>query len=55
MPGKTYNFDRVTAMTDRPLFRYFGGSLDFVSLDGWGSDVYLKLRCLDDAEDVVIW
>ncbi|THH32484.1 hypothetical protein EUX98_g1684 [Antrodiella citrinella] len=35
--------------------KYFGGSLDFVSLDGWGSDVFLKLRCLDDAEDVVIW
>jgi len=35
--------------------KYFGGSLDFVSLDGWGSDVFLKLRCLDDADDVVIW
>ncbi|TCD60317.1 hypothetical protein EIP91_010355 [Steccherinum ochraceum] len=34
--------------------KYFGGSLDFISLDGWGSDVFLKLRCLDDAEDVVI-
>ncbi|KAI0928201.1 hypothetical protein AcW1_005518 [Taiwanofungus camphoratus] len=34
--------------------RYFGGSLDFVSLDGWGSDIFLKLRCLDDAGDAEI-
>ena len=34
--------------------RYFGGSLDFVSLDGWGSDVFVKLRCLDDAGDAEI-
>ncbi|KAI0262950.1 P-loop containing nucleoside triphosphate hydrolase protein [Gloeopeniophorella convolvens] len=34
--------------------RYFGGSLDLFSLDGWGADVLLKLRCLDDADDVVI-
>jgi len=34
--------------------RYFGGSLDFVSLDGWGSDVFLKLRCLDDGEHIQI-
>jgi len=34
--------------------RYFGGSLNFVSLDGWGSDVFLKLRCLDDAGDAEI-
>ncbi|THG99044.1 hypothetical protein EW026_g3241 [Hermanssonia centrifuga] len=33
---------------------YFGGSLDFLSLDGWGSDVFVKLRCLDDAGDVEI-
>lgn len=33
---------------------YFGGSLEFLSLDGWGSDVFVKLRCLDDAGDVVI-
>ncbi|KAL4249575.1 Protein-serine/threonine kinase [Abortiporus biennis] len=32
--------------------RYFGGSFDFVSLDGWGSDVFVKLRCLDDAKDI---
>ncbi|KAJ3517786.1 hypothetical protein NLJ89_g278 [Agrocybe chaxingu] len=31
--------------------RYFGGSLDFFSLEGWGSDVFLKLRCLDEAGD----
>ncbi|KAF8906033.1 26S proteasome subunit P45 [Gymnopilus junonius] len=31
--------------------RYFGGSLDFFSLEGWGSDVYVKLRCLDEAGD----
>ncbi|KAH9056617.1 P-loop containing nucleoside triphosphate hydrolase protein [Lactarius vividus] len=34
--------------------QYFGGSLDLFSLDGWGSDVLLKLRCLDDADDVEI-
>ena len=51
--------------------RYFGGSLDFLSLDGWGkyfttqllirpnarligSDVFIKLRCLDSAGDVII-
>ncbi|KAF9818915.1 hypothetical protein IEO21_02453 [Rhodonia placenta] len=34
--------------------RYFGGSLDLMSLDGWGCDVFLKLRCLDDAGDVEI-
>lgn len=34
--------------------QYFGGSLDLYSLDGWGSDVLLRLRCLDDADDVEI-
>jgi len=34
--------------------RYFGGSLDFLSLDGWGSDVFLKLPSLDLAGDVQI-
>ncbi|KAI0781246.1 26S proteasome subunit P45 [Trametes elegans] len=34
--------------------RYFGGSLDFKSLDGWGSDVFIKLRCLDDGGDIEI-
>ena len=33
---------------------YFGGSLEFVSLDGWGSDVFVKLRCLDQAGEVEI-
>ncbi|KAG1749133.1 uncharacterized protein EDB91DRAFT_1047228, partial [Suillus paluster] len=28
--------------------KYFGGSLDIFSLDGWGSDVFIKLRCLLD-------
>lgn len=28
--------------------KYFGGSLDVFSLDGWGSDVFIKLRCLLD-------
>lgn len=28
--------------------KYFGGSLDLFSLDGWGSDVFIKLRCLLD-------
>ncbi|EFI28422.1 atypical/PDHK/BCKDK protein kinase [Coprinopsis cinerea okayama7 len=31
--------------------KYFGGSLDLISLEGWGSDVYIKLRCLDEAGD----
>lgn len=31
--------------------RYFGGSLEFLSLEGWGSDVFLTLRCLDEADD----
>ncbi|KDQ60566.1 hypothetical protein JAAARDRAFT_31532 [Jaapia argillacea MUCL 33604] len=34
--------------------KYFGGSLSLFSLDGWGSDVFLKLRCLDEAGDVEI-
>lgn len=33
---------------------YFGGTLDFFSLEGWGSDVYIKLRCLDEAGDAKI-
>ncbi|KAJ6500329.1 atypical/PDHK/BCKDK protein kinase [Mycena sanguinolenta] len=34
--------------------QYFGGSLDLMSLDGWGSDVFLKLRCLNEAGDSTI-
>ncbi|KAF8738588.1 hypothetical protein AX14_010892 [Amanita brunnescens Koide BX004] len=34
--------------------RYFGGSLDLLALEGWGSDVFLKLRCLDEAVDSTI-
>lgn len=34
--------------------KYFGGSLDLLSLEGWGSDVFLKLRCLDEAGDSAI-
>ena len=34
--------------------RYFGGSLELLSLDGWGTDVYVKLRCLDEAGDAEI-
>ncbi|PFH47682.1 hypothetical protein AMATHDRAFT_50131 [Amanita thiersii Skay4041] len=30
--------------------KYFGGSLELFSLEGWGSDVFLKLRCLDEEE-----
>jgi len=33
---------------------YFGGSLDLFSLDGWGTDAFLKLRSLDEAGDVEI-
>ncbi|SJL04456.1 related to branched-chain alpha-ketoacid dehydrogenase kinase, mitochondrial precursor [Armillaria ostoyae] len=29
--------------------KYFGGTLDLKSLEGWGSDVFLKLRCLDES------
>ncbi|TFK25015.1 26S proteasome subunit P45 [Coprinopsis marcescibilis] len=31
--------------------KYFGGSLDLISLENWGSDVFIKLRCLDEAGD----
>ncbi|KAF8185063.1 branched-chain alpha-ketoacid dehydrogenase [Mycena galopus ATCC 62051] len=34
--------------------QYFGGSLDLMSLEGWGSDVFLKLRCLNEAGDSTI-
>ncbi|EPQ58256.1 alpha-ketoacid dehydrogenase kinase [Gloeophyllum trabeum ATCC 11539] len=34
--------------------KYFGGSLDLFSLDGWGSDVFVQLKCLDEAGDVEI-
>ncbi|KAH7906235.1 hypothetical protein BJ138DRAFT_1016546 [Hygrophoropsis aurantiaca] len=34
--------------------KYFGGSLDLFSLDGLGSDVFLKLRCLDGAGNAEI-
>ncbi|KAF7359475.1 Protein-serine/threonine kinase [Mycena sanguinolenta] len=34
--------------------QYFGGSLDLMSLDGWGSDVFLKLPCLNGAGDSTI-
>ncbi|KAM6500734.1 P-loop containing nucleoside triphosphate hydrolase protein [Amanita muscaria] len=31
--------------------RYFGGSLDLLSLEGWGNDLFLRLRCLDKMID----
>ncbi|GLB35191.1 putative 26S proteasome subunit P45 [Lyophyllum shimeji] len=34
--------------------KYFGGSLELMSLEGWGTDVFLKLRCLDEAGDVTV-
>ncbi|KAJ8463292.1 hypothetical protein ONZ45_g17631 [Pleurotus djamor] len=34
--------------------KYFGGSLDLYPLEGWGSDVFIKLRCLDEAGDSAI-
>ncbi|CAE7117726.1 unnamed protein product [Rhizoctonia solani] len=34
--------------------RYFGGSLQLISLYGHGADVFIKLRCLDEDADVVI-
>ncbi|KAJ7702474.1 atypical/PDHK/BCKDK protein kinase [Mycena rosella] len=33
---------------------YFGGDLRLMSLEGLGSDVFLKLRCLDEAGDSAI-
>jgi len=33
---------------------YFGGSLELLSLDGWGTDVVVKLRWLDEAGDAEI-
>ncbi|KAB5595273.1 3-methyl-2-oxobutanoate dehydrogenase [Ceratobasidium theobromae] len=34
--------------------KYFGGSLQLISLYGHGADVFIKLRCLDENADVVI-
>ncbi|KAG9123293.1 26S proteasome regulatory subunit 7 [Ceratobasidium sp. 392] len=34
--------------------KYFGGSLQLISLYGHGADVFIKLRCLDQDADVVI-
>ncbi|KAF9228615.1 alpha-ketoacid dehydrogenase kinase [Gyrodon lividus] len=34
--------------------KYFGGSLDLFSLDGWGSDVYMKLRSVDQVGNAQI-
>ncbi|KAG8764950.1 hypothetical protein FRC12_007786 [Ceratobasidium sp. 428] len=34
--------------------KYFGGSLQLISLYGHGADVFIKLRCLDQHADVVI-
>ncbi|KDN49330.1 hypothetical protein RSAG8_02032, partial [Rhizoctonia solani AG-8 WAC10335] len=34
--------------------KYFGGSLQLISLYGHGADVFIKLRCLDEDADVVI-
>ncbi|CAK5264058.1 unnamed protein product [Mycena citricolor] len=34
--------------------KYFGGSLDLMSLEGWGSDVFLKLRCLNETTEATI-
>ncbi|KAF8610685.1 alpha-ketoacid dehydrogenase kinase [Ceratobasidium sp. AG-I] len=34
--------------------KYFGGSLQLISLYGHGADVFIKLRCLDKDADVVI-
>lgn len=73
MPSKSSRLSSLN-LQDSPRTRYFGGSLEFVSLDGWGeisncvdlmhrlidlvtfagSDVFVKLRCLDDAGDAEI-
>ncbi|KZT26345.1 alpha-ketoacid dehydrogenase kinase [Neolentinus lepideus HHB14362 ss-1] len=34
--------------------RYFDGSLNLLSLDGWGSDVFVQLRCLDEAGEMEV-
>ncbi|KAG1760054.1 hypothetical protein EDD22DRAFT_971318 [Suillus occidentalis] len=44
-----------SSLTLTAVYRYFGGSLDLFSLDGWGSDVFIKLRCLlEDAGNAEI-
>ncbi|KAH8108493.1 26S proteasome subunit P45 [Phellopilus nigrolimitatus] len=34
--------------------KYFDGSLDLYALDGWGTDGFLKLRCLDEAGELEV-
>ncbi|KAI5124028.1 hypothetical protein M0805_003859 [Coniferiporia weirii] len=34
--------------------KYFGGSLDLYSLDGWGTDAVVRLRCLEKAGRVEV-
>lgn len=33
---------------------FFGGSLELFTLEGWGSDVLIKMRCLEEMGDAVI-
>ena len=65
-----YMLSLIAFLPNLMLDRYFGGSLDLLSLEGWGrlnelscdmvtdpcvgSDVFLKLRCLDEAVDSTI-
>lgn len=34
--------------------KYFGGSLELMTLEGWGTDIFLRLRSLDEAGDSTI-
>jgi hypothetical protein len=33
---------------------YFGGSIDLVTLDGHGTDVFIKFRALDESTNLTL-